>query len=106
MRRDRLAARITQTSAISMAGVCEYICSEVLELAGNVAQEGKKVRIVPRHLMLAVAQDEELSKMLGTALWSQTGVVPKIDPALVKGAKGGKAADKLAQASQAATQEV
>ena len=95
MRRDRLARTIGKTSAIAMTAACEYICSEVLELAGNVAQEGKKKRIVPRHLMLAVAQDEELSKMLGKekAHWAESGVVPNINKALVKGAKAGKAAE-------------
>ena len=53
--------------------------------------------------MLAVAQDEELSKMLGQALWSEAGVAPKIETVLLKGAKAGKVAAKTAES---ATQEV
>ncbi len=37
--------------------------AEVLELAGNAARDNKKMRIIPRHIVLAVLNDEELSKM-------------------------------------------
>ena len=53
--------------------------------------------------MLAVAQDEELSKMLGQSLWTEAGVVPMIEPALLKRGKAGKVADKPAEPT---TQEV
>ena len=88
-----------------MAAACEYICSEILELAGNVAQEGRKKRLAPRHIMLAVSQDEELGKMLAGGLWSQAGVVPKIETVLIKGAKAQEGKNAKAHANSA-TQEV
>ena len=57
MRRDRLARTMGKNSMVVMTAALEYICSEILELAGSTAQEMKKKRIVPRHIMLAIGGD-------------------------------------------------
>lgn len=51
---------------------------QVLELAGNAARDNKKTRIVPRHIQLAVRNDEELSKLLGEVTIANGGVMPNI----------------------------
>lgn len=65
---------------------------QVLELAGNAARDNKKNRIVPRHIQLAVRNDEELSKLLGTVTIAAGGVLPNIHTVLLpkKTGKGGK----------------
>lgn len=58
-----------------MNGFCLF---QVLELAGNAARDNKKTRIVPRHIQLAVRNDEELSKLLGDVTIANGGVMPNI----------------------------
>ncbi|KAH7098384.1 histone-fold-containing protein [Auriculariales sp. MPI-PUGE-AT-0066] len=83
LKQGRYAQRIGSGAPIYLAAVLEYLAAEILELAGNAARDNKKQRIVPRHLQLAIRNDEELNKLLGDVIISQGGVVPKIEAALL-----------------------
>ena len=85
MKQGRYADRIGGGAPVYAAAAMQYICSEVLELAGNKAQQEKKQRIKPRHVMLAIKEDVELNKLLGNADFAQCGVVPNIPVELKRG---------------------
>ena len=57
--------------------------AEILELAGNAARDNKRTRITPRHVQLAVRNDEELNKLLGGVTISHGGVLPNIHNVLL-----------------------
>uniref|UniRef100_A0A663LVJ1 Histone H2A n=1 Tax=Athene cunicularia TaxID=194338 RepID=A0A663LVJ1_ATHCN len=83
LKKGNYASRIGPGTAIFLAAVLEYLTAEVLELAGNVAQENKKARILPRHIQLAVRNDEELNKLFSSVTIAQGGVLPNVLPKLL-----------------------
>jgi histone H2A len=59
-----------------------------LELAGNAAKDNKKTRIVPRHIQLAIRNDEELNRLMANTVIANGGVLPYIHTALLPNSKG------------------
>lgn len=88
LKKGRFAKRVGSGAPVYVAAVLEYLTAELLELAGNAAKDNKKNRIVPRHICLAVRNDEEFNKYMGKATIAAGGVVPNIHAALKKGSKG------------------
>ncbi|XP_059652417.1 histone H2A-like [Cornus florida] len=83
LKKGRYAQRTGIGAPIYLAAVLEYLAAEVLELAGNAARDNKKNRINPRHLLLAVRNDEELGKLLQGVTIASGGVLPNINPILL-----------------------
>ncbi|CAI7999603.1 Core histone macro-H2A.1 [Geodia barretti] len=78
-----LKRRVAVGAPIYLSAVLEYLCAEVLELAGNAARDNKKKIITPRHILLAVANDDELHRLLRGVTISQGGVLPHIPEVLL-----------------------
>ncbi|CAL5352948.1 unnamed protein product [Camellia sinensis] len=98
LKKGRYSQRVGTGAPVYLAAVLEYLAAEiiepsagklkthqqkVLELAGNAARDNKKNRIIPRHVLLAVRNDEELGKLLAGVTIAHGGVLPNINPVLL-----------------------
>ncbi|KAL8283854.1 hypothetical protein RQP46_005286 [Phenoliferia psychrophenolica] len=83
LRKQSVHNRIGAGAPVYLADVLEYLVAEVLELAGNAARDNKKRRIIPRHIQLAVRNDDEINKLLGHVTISEGGVLPNIHTQLL-----------------------
>ena len=55
-----------------MAAILEYIIAEILELSAIVCKEQKKMRIIPKHIFIAIKKDEELKVLFHEVIFPQS----------------------------------
>ena len=88
LKKGRFAKQVGAGAPVYFAAVLEYLTAELLELSGNCAKDHKKNRIIPRHIQLAVKNDEEFNKYIGNATIAAGGVAPNVHSALQNKKKG------------------
>ncbi|CAF1128407.1 unnamed protein product [Adineta ricciae] len=84
MKEGNYAKIVRDGAAVYMAGVLEYLVTEITELAGNAAHENKRRRITPRHILLAIRNDEELNKLCQHVTIAEGGVIPHLHEVLLQ----------------------
>ena len=97
LKTGKYASRVGAGAPVYLAAVLEYLAAEVLELAGNAARDNKKARVIPRHIQLAIRNDEELSKLLSSVTIAAGGVLPNIHTVLLPKKKGKGASGSVSQ---------
>lgn len=77
------AKRVGSHAPIFLAAVLEYLTAEILEISANNSRDDSRVRIVPRNIMFAIRNDEELHKLLSNVTIANAGVISCINPYLL-----------------------
>mmetsp|Transcript_99001 Transcript_99001/g.121205 ORF Transcript_99001/g.121205 Transcript_99001/m.121205 type:complete len:127 (-) Transcript_99001:143-523(-) len=81
LKEENHAQRVGGASPVYMAAILEYVVADILELAGKTAKKNKKLRITPKHIQLALRNDDELSHFFGSKIIAS--ITPKINPVLL-----------------------
>ena len=83
LKQGRYGSRVGAGAPVYLAAVLEYLAAEVLELSGNACRDNRRTRIIPRHIQLAVRNDDELARLMANTTIAAGGVLPNIHAALV-----------------------
>ncbi|KAL0333296.1 UNVERIFIED_CONTAM: Histone H2A [Sesamum angustifolium] len=105
LKKGRYSQRVGTGAPVYMAAVLEYLAAELklsLGIGWKCCKRQQKNRIIPRHVLLAVRNDEELGKLLAGVTIAHGGVLPNINPVLLP-KKSEKAAEKTPKSPSKAT---
>ncbi|XP_010645336.1 probable histone H2A.5 [Vitis vinifera] len=64
LKKDCHSQRFGTSAQVYLTAILEYLAVEVWKLARNAAKDNKKNRIILRHVLSAMRNDEELGKLL------------------------------------------
>jgi histone H2A len=83
IRRLQPHTRLAATTGIYLAATVEYLVAEILDIAGSTCLEKKAKRITARHIVLSIADDDALNRLLTGVTVRSGGVVGLIHSALL-----------------------
>ena len=83
LRRSTPFRHVSYGASVYLAAVLEYLCAELLIIANASARQQRKVRITPRHVQVAIQQDEDMRLLLEGVVISNSGVLPLIHIAML-----------------------
>lgn len=83
MRAGNYSRKYGGNTDLYLAGIVEYIVSEILSGAGMIAKESKRNRLTPRAIQLCIQNDEDLAAFFKGRTIRQGGVVPYINERLL-----------------------
>lgn len=63
LREGKYSQRVSSSAPVFLAGVLEYLTSNILELAGEEARNNGKKRIAPEHVCRVVQTNEQLCQL-------------------------------------------
>lgn len=72
------ANRIARDAPIALIAVLEYLTTDLLRQAANIAIKSKSNRIRPRHIQLAIRLDKDFDQLLQWTTIADGGVLPTV----------------------------
>lgn len=90
--------RVSANAGVAIAAAIEYLVAEIVEASGDVAKESGFKRIKPRHITLAVRNDDHMSSVFGDSHLYSGGVIPRVEPEVETAPKRKRKARKAAKA--------
>lgn len=75
--------RVSGLSALYMASILEYLCTELLELSTEMSKKFKIKRITPQIINYTIKADDEMNKLFDAVTLVASGIVPNYNERLL-----------------------
>lgn len=90
MQKDRVARKISMSSAIALAAVMEYVIEETVLGVHEQLVDSPKTQFNSRNILLSIAKDAEMNALFKNSRFKHSGVVPHVHHALLPKKMGKK----------------
>ena len=105
LRNGKYAKRLSSNAPIYVTATLEYLAIEMIDSCIDIMRDSKKLRLIPRHILLTKEKDEDFQVLMKNTCIKQGGVLPAVLTVLTQGIGGKKkGGGKTGPADSAATQ--